>query len=532
MSKFDLSKDLFKHQREDLDRLLKDESGYLNLSEMGTGKTPTAIGLAIEGGYQKTLIVCPKTLRLEWRRQIMEWSEVDPAVSKRGCYRRLEPLFYDMMKGHSYNPYFIVNYDTFRTWRHLDVLNTYPFDLVIFDEAHRLRRPRTGQTKGVKIFLENHPNTRVMAMTGSPIVNVPCDLHTLLCMVKPDTYKWEDRDYFENRYSVLHRTPVMRCRDCGYYKPFPTRTYHCPRCDSTRVRYFKTKKVAGTQNLAELKRLTEPFTIRRTKEEVLPWLPEKYYRRVLLEMDSAQRKLYDQMEKELFIMLDSGEPLWAPGVLSLLTRLRQLNLEPKILGVDAPSAKTEFLKGLVSDLGDRKLVVYSTSEKYIMYLHYVQNLPEHVIITGDVPVDDRMEAVRRFQEDPSVKLCLGTMQCMGEGLTLTAASDVVLMDKWWTPTMHTQSEDRLHRIGQKSAVQVIIPTVEKSIDQSMDTILEKKRAMAEEYLGEQDSIKEVIDDLRRSRLDREPDEDEDDTDEVEEVNGNGDEFSGDEVTGD
>lgn len=527
MSKFKIPDNLFQHQKEDLERLLKDEQGYCVLSEMGTGKTPTAIGLAMNGGYRKILIACPKTLRLEWRRQIMEWTDIDPAVSKRGCYRRLEPLFYDMMGKGPYNPFFIVNYDTFRTYRHLDVLNKYPFDLIIMDEAHRLRRARTGTTKGMREFLDNHKDSRVLAMTGSPIVNVPADLHTLLCMVQPDKFHWEDHSNFESRYSVLHRTRVARCRDCKFFMMNP-RVNICPRCGSNNIRFFMTKKVVGTQNLTELRTLTDPFTIRRTKKEVLPFLPDKIYRKVLLEMDHGQRELYDQMEKELFILLDSGEPLYAPGVLSLLMRLRQLNLEPKILQVDAPSAKTDFLKGLISDMGDRKLVVFSTFEKYIMFLHYTANLPEHVIITGDVPADERMEAVRRFQEDDKVKLCLGTMQCMGEGITLTAASDVVMMDKWWTPTMHSQSEDRLHRIGQKGSVQVIIPTVEKSIDQSMDVILEKKRAMAQEYLGEQDAMSEVIDDLRKNRTDREPEEN-GDTDEEGE---NGNENSGDETTGD
>jgi len=303
-------------------------------------------------------------------------------------------------------------------------------------------------------------------MTGSPIVNNPADLHTLLCMVKPEVYgKWNRMDFI-NSYCYYNHT-----------------------------RYGI--KVTGVRNMELLRERTKPFTIRRTKKEVLPYLPEKYYRKVLLEMNGEQKKLYDQMEEELFILLDSGEPLWAPSVLAQLTRLRQLNLEPRILGISAPSVKTDFLLSLIEDT-DEKLVVYSTFASYIMFLHYIVNVP-HIIITGDTPVDERMTLVKQFQEDDSIKLALGTVQCMGEGLTLTASSNVVICDKWWTPTVQAQAEDRLHRIGQRNAVQVIIPTVENSIDHSMDKVLEGKKRMSQEYLSDRDIMKEVVDDLRQTR---------------------------------
>jgi len=467
MRKFELPEDLYQFQKEDLDRLLSTDSNFCLFSEMGTGKTPIAIGLATLGNYKKTLIVCPKTLQLEWARQISDWTDTPPAVSRRGCYRRLETLFGEFLKGEEENPWFIVNYETFRTRRHLDVLDLYPFDLIILDEGHKLRNYKTSQTKGMSEFLSHHKNNRVLAMTGSPIVNNPADLHTLLCMVKPEKYsKWNRMDFINSF--------------CYYYH-----TRH-------------GVKITGTRNIEALRKQTAPFTIRRTKKEVLPYLPEKYYRKVLLEMNKEQRELYNQMEEELFVLLDSGEPLWAPSVLAQLTRLRQLNLDPKILGINLPSAKTDFLLDLIEGLHGEKLVVYSTFSKYIMYLHHI--LPQkHIIITGDIPWDERMQNVKQFQEDDSIKLALGTVQCMGEGITLTAASNVIICDRWWAPSVQVQAEDRLHRIGQPNAVQVIVPTAENSIDSSMDKVLEDKKRMSQEYLNEGDTLKEVVDDLRVSR---------------------------------
>ena len=495
---FNLPKDLYKHQKDDLKRLLSSDDSFCNFSEMGTGKTPPAIGLAIKGGYKKTLVVGPKTLRLEWARQILDWTGEEPDVSRRGSTRRLDTLFNDMTGKGDPNPWFIVNYDTFRTRRHLDILNLYPFDLIVLDEVHRLRNEDTRTTRGMFEFLSNHKDSRLLAMTGSPIVNRPEDLHTVLEMVRPEEYNAGTRRQFEDLYTTYDRRSMKRCRQCGKVTMNLNATV-CLNCGSQGFKYFRTKKLVGVRGLEDLRKKTEKFTIRHTKEEVLKFLPKKYYRRVVLDMDNGQREVYDQMEKELFVMLDSGEPLWAPGVLAQLTRLRQLNLEPKILGIDKPSIKTEFIRDLVAE--GSKLVIFSTFEKYIMYLHYSLEAP-HIMITGGTPVDERIPMAMRFNRDDSLRLCLATIGPQspgGEGLTLTGASNVVFADRWWTPTTNTQAEDRLHRITQKSAVQVILPVIEDSIDSSFDKILEKKKAISEDYLGEPGSMEEIVDDLRRSR---------------------------------
>lgn len=516
---FNLPDDLYTYQKEDLLRLQSTNESFLQLSEMGTGKTPVSIGLAVLGSltgrYRKILVACPKTVRLEWARQIKSWTGEEPAVSRRGCYRRLEPLFDDMRGIKPFNPWFIVNYETFRTKRHLEVLNDYPFDLIILDESHKLRNPKTRVTKGMFEFLENHPHSRVIAMTGSPIVNYPGDLHTLLCMVRPQEYSKINRSSFVDFYSVIGKRTFVRCLDCKHITT-ERWTPICKSCGSTRLKSFTSDKVIGSQNLATLRERTDPFTIRRTKKEVLPWLPDKYYRKVLLEMPTEQRKIYNQMEKELFVLLDSGEPLWASSVLAQLTRLRQLNVEPRILKVDAPSAKTDFLFNLLEELDGQKLVIFTCFEEYAQYLHFDSRMPRHLVITGQTPTDDRVKIAMQFQEDPSIQVIIGTMQVMGESITLTAASNVILMDRWWSPAVNSQAEDRLHRISQKSGVQVIIPILEKSIDQSFDAILEKKKRMASDYLesgqvSDSTIIQETIEDLRSNKtLTQESEEDMDD----------------------
>lgn len=477
----DLPEDLYTYQKEDYQKILGDDDNWLLLSEMGTGKTPIALAVSELGTWPgKTLIVCPKTLQLEWARQIKEWCGIEPSVAKRSAYKKLQTLFDEYFTG-KHSPYFITNYETFRVERHLDILRGYPFGLIIMDEGHQLRNIRTKQTKGMMDFLASQRDTKRIVLTGSPIVNNPADLHTLLCIVRPDVYSTRQRQQFIDQYCYYRRR-----RGGGV-------------------------KVLGVRNMEGLRRETEDFTIRRSKNEVLPFLPEKYYRRVILEMDDDQRASYDAMRKDLMVLLDSGEPVWAASVLAQLTRLRQLNLDPGVLSVSASSSKTDFVLEFMEEMGigngddvyddngdPRKLVIFSCFETYVSLLSQKLRARgiNHVVISGKVPNDERAKAVELFQNDPSVQVVLGTVQTMGVGVTLTAASNCVFMDRWWNPAINNQAIDRLHRIGQTNAVQVILPINDKSIDDSLDKILTEKSKLSKEYLDDNEVMKEVVDDMR------------------------------------
>jgi len=479
-----LPEDLYVYQKEDVDKILNNDDSFLILSEMGTGKTPVALAVSQMGQYNgKTLIVCPKTLQLEWARQIKEWCGLEASVAKKSSYRKLQTLFEEFYTGED-SPFFIINYESFRVDRHRQILNGYPFGLIILDEVHQMRNIKSKQTKGLLEFFSTQEGTKTLALTGSPIVNNPADLHTLLCIVRPEEFSSRNRQGFIDRYC--------------YYST-----------KRGKMRIYAVRDVAG------LKMRTDPYTVRRTKQEVLPFLPEKYVRKVLLDMDEDQRRAYDSMAQDLFVMLDDGTPIWAPHVLSELTRLRQLNLDPKILGVSTPSSKTDFLMDLIDELQpsdpeegpgnneNDKLVVFSCFETYVSRVSKLlaERGLQHVSITGKVGVEDRAKAIDRFQTDPEVKIALGTVQSMGVGLTLTASSNCVFMDRWWNPAVNDQAVDRLHRIGQKNAVQIILPINDKSIDSSLDRILENKKKLSKEYLGDNSVIQEVVEDMRReSRL--------------------------------
>jgi SNF2 family DNA or RNA helicase len=253
----------------------------------------------------------------------------------------------------------------------------------------------------------------------------------------------------------------------------------------------------GSRNIPTLKEETKDLVIRRTKKEVLSFLPDKYYQRPELEMREDQRKLYNQMEQELRILLDTGEPLWSPTVLSTLTRLRQINLDPKIVGVSSSSAKTEFLYDLIEST-DEKLVIFSCFERYIYLLSEIFKAwgRSCAVVTGQVSIERRAQEVKKFQEDDKCRIFLGTIQTAGEGITLTASSTVVLVDRWWNEPQNMQAEDRLHRIGQKNAVQVLLPVCSKSIESLLDDILQRKYEASQAYFGESDVRNSVFSALK------------------------------------
>lgn len=465
MTKFSLPNNLYEYQKIDGDRVAQTDQNWLLCHEMGVGKTPITIWAIEQSGYKLPLIVCPNSLKFEWARQIEDWTGYGSAISRQNVYTRLRDFIYPPSNNIRYR---IINYETLNSEDNRHLLEHFPWDVIVFDEIHKLRNVKPNKLKktvrNTWEFLDHFPEVKVIGLSGSPIMNYPDDLYGPLSMCFPDKYprQMSDLRAFLRKYMLYS---VGRFGAYAY----------------------------GSRNIPHLREETNDLIIRRTKKEVLPFLPDKYYQRPELEMKEDQRKVYDQMERELRILLDTGEPLWSPSVLSTLTRLRQINLDPKILGVSSSSAKTEFLYDLIEST-DEKLVIFSCFERYVYLLGEILKAwgKECAVVTGPVPVEKRASEVRRFQEDDSCRIFLGTIQTAGEGITLTASSTVVLTDRWWNQPTNEQAVDRLHRIGQTRGVQVIIPIMAKSIDAILDDILQKKHEASQAYYQETEVRGEVF----------------------------------------
>jgi len=444
---------LFDYQKEDVDYLievLQEKRGAFNFNEMGTGKTIEALGVVERLGASTVLIICPNALRFEWQRQIRLFTQEDSAVTLTAANKKWDDWvgkrfnLKNMTRKEDAPRFYITNFETLRNQGYLGILNSLDADLVIMDEAHRIRTVDAKQAFGAR----GVKGKKFLLLTGTPIVNSAGDLFTGFSIVSPG--KFSVYTQFLNEFTM------------GYgYSRF------------------------GVKNRSRLLGIIEEYGIQRKKKDVLKDLPDKLFRHIPLEMDNSQRKIYEQMENQLFVLLENGEELYATNVLAALIRLRQLCLEPAILdgmGNNIGSAKTDFLMDFIEDDldQDEPLVIFTTFEKYVSFIEgSLRKFGKVGRITGLEKPEERRDVVSSFQNG-DIRFCIGTVQAMGEGITLTRANKVFLMDRWWSNASNNQAIDRLHRIGQRDNVEVFIPTIADSIDDKLTEILGRKEQDARE----------------------------------------------------
>ena len=206
-------------------------------------------------------------------------------------------------------------------------------------------------------------------------------------------------------------------------------------------------------------------------------------------MTSKQLKLYKELEVQLWTLLETGEKITAPNVLALTMKLRQMSLEPRLLGADIPSPKTSALKEILEDVvsSGKKVVVFSWFASYLQMLYTELKGFKLEMISGQSGDEkERREARLRFQNGES-NVMLGSISTM-IGIDLTSADVCIFTDRFWVPNTNAQAEDRLHRVGQKGNVLVIDLVMEDSIDKDMRSVLKRKSQAFNETIAIQRTI--------------------------------------------
>lgn len=225
------------------------------------------------------------------------------------------------------------------------------------------------------------------------------------------------------------------------------------------------------------KRTIRPFFLRRRKEEVQIELPEKIEQITWIEMDDAERELYNTYKKG--IKLDG---LTRMEMLEAILRLRQICSDSRLIGASLPSSKFEQIS---SDLKEalaqgRKVLVYSQFTSFLALVH--ERFPEALYLDGSTSAERRGELVRQFQEDPTATLFLLSLKAGGVGLNLTAADTVLLCDPWWNEAVERQAIDRAHRIGQKKTVLAKRYLTVGTIEEKMLQLKRQKQEAADQLL--------------------------------------------------
>ena len=397
----------------------------------GLGKTIEAIGvLNLHHDWHDVLVVCPASLKINWRREIDKWLT------------------------NSFIVVTIVNYDM------LHKLNlSKQWDCVILDEAQYIKNKKEKRTKLVKQIKTYNR----IALTGTPILNRPIELWSILNWLRPDI--WPPSSYM--RYALSY---------CGAYRG----TWGWD--------------MTGASHLDELREVLKPHMIRRLKTDVLTELPAKRRQIIELSRDGINQALLDKLRQAAVDVYQiegqyRDDVRALESILSVLfTQMAQLRHE---VGMAKIPAALEVIHDAVESSG--KVVIFAHHRDVIQTLY--DSLVDYrpAVVHGGTSEKARQDAVDRFQRDPNVKVLVGQIQAAGVGITLTAASHVIFVELDWTPGNITQAEDRCHRIGQKDAVLVQHLVLENSLDARMAKLLVKKQEIIERVLNQKE--KEEIDEL-------------------------------------
>jgi SNF2 family DNA or RNA helicase len=393
--------------------------------EMGLGKTMQAIIalrlLAHEGRVRRALVVCPKPLVTNWQRELREWAPELPVTVVEGAQPHRDWLWQHASEG-----VLVANYEVLVRDRERAVAGPAPFDLVIVDEAQRIKNGASATHDAVCSV----PRLRSWALTGTPIENSADDLVGLFKFVSPGRVR-----------------PQM--------KP------------------------------AALRQAVGDHVLRRTKDQVLTQLPPKTINDVELALTAEQWDAYLRAENDGVIRLnDLGAELTIQHVFELVLRLKQIcNFDP----ASGASAKLDRLEADLEECAasGRKAIVFSqwvrTLERLSERLARFGPLEFH----GRVPAARRDAVLQEFRDDPAKHVLLMSYGAGSVGLNLQFAGYVFLFDRWWNPAVEDQAINRAHRIGAAGPVTVTRYLASGTIEERINAVLEQKRELFHAVFDEQ-----------------------------------------------
>ncbi len=411
--------------------------------EMGLGKTIQAIAaaeiMAQHYGVERVLIVCPTSLKHQWQREIERFTERSAVVigglRPRREYHFREPGFFK-----------ILNYDTVHA--DLDLIDAWGPDLVILDEAQRIKNWNTRVARSVKRIQSPY----AIVLTGTPLEN---RLEELVSIVQ-----------FVDRFRL---GPTFRLLD-----------HHQVRDEAG--------KVVGYQNLNQLGESLAPILLRRLKDQVLSQLPGRLDQNYFVPMTPEQMEHHSENREIVAKIVQKWRRykfLSEADQRRLMIAMQNMRMScDSTYLLDQSTNHGAKADELITVLGEH---FESGAQKAVVFSQWVRMhevlLPkvraagwDHVLFHGGVPGHKRKDLVDRFRDDPKCKLFLST-DAGGVGLNLQFASVVVNMDLPWNPAVLEQRIGRVHRLGQKRPVQVVNFVAKGTIEEGMLSVLQFKKSL-------------------------------------------------------
>ncbi|MDM0640241.1 SNF2-related protein [Clostridium perfringens] len=431
--------------------------GGVLADDMGLGKTLQIIAFLLSQKKSKSIVVVPTSVIYNW---MDEFEKFAPSIRiglvhgskskrdkvlrdfKRGLGIKIEE---ENLKEKSYEKYdvLLTTYGTLKNDK--KAYENLSFDYCIIDEAQNIKNPVAQATLSVK----NIKSRCNIALTGTPIENNLMELWSIFDFVMPGYLFTKER--------------------------------------------FRERFILDESNLSELKSLITPFILRRLKEDVLSELPEKLEKKYLVEMKGKQKQLYSFYVKAIKNQLNENKSSEKCGrdkinLFAYLTKLREICLDPSLVVPDytGGSSKLTVVKEIVKDASEsgKKILLFSQFTSVLKKIEedFKKEDISYLYLDGGTSAKDRVERVKKFNEDSNIKVFLISLKAGGVGLNLTSASVVIHFDPWWNPAVEDQATDRAHRFGQENKVEVIKLVAKDTIEEKIVLMQEDKRELIQSLM--------------------------------------------------
>lgn len=430
---------------------------------MGLGKTIQALAaaelMAKLFNIQKVLIVSPTSLKHQWKTEIEKFT--DRSVQVIEGLNHLRRQFY---RNESF--YKLINYEL--VFRDIDMIKGWAPDLIILDEAQRIKNWKTRTAQYVKQL----NSTFAIVLTGTSIENRIEELHSIMEFI--------DRRHFGPLYRFVHNHRIV---DEG-------------------------GKVIGYQNLQSIRDSLKNVMMRRKKEEVLKQLPERIDKNFFVPMTKEQRAIHD----ENYDIVAKLVAKWRRYKFLCEADQRRLQIALNYMRMAADNTylvdkktihgpKIEELEIILKEIiieGGEKAVIFSQWLRMTELVEHVlkRNGIGYVHLNGNIPSKQRAGLMSQFMENPECKVFLST-DAGGVGLNLQSGSTVINMDIPWNPAVLEQRIGRVHRLGQQKTVRVINFVTVSSIEERMLDLLKFKKSL---FAGTLDSDGENVVMIGESQL--------------------------------
>ncbi len=437
--------------------IYKCELGGILADEMGLGKSIQLIYLIKEilkeNKDAKILIVCPTSLVYNWQKEFEKFGQDITIKVMYGLKEKRHGDFENIKENVIITSYGLIREDE----QYYSKLN---FEVMAIDEAQTIKNATTGITKCVKKI-----SSKVkFALTGTPVENNVAELWSIFDYIMPG--------YLTNLKAFNAKYAIKDFDD------------------------------ESTKALVNLQKQITPFILRRKKTDVLTDLPPKIENNIFIDLNEKQKGVYamevKKTRKEMDdIIANEGYEKARFKILQLLTKLRQLCIDPKIVYENyiGESSKiievTKLCKQIIEN--GHKILLFSSFKTAIDILNreFTNEGISTYVIDGSVNAKKRNELVDRFNNDDT-NCFLITIKSGGTGLNLTSADVVIHLDLWWNPQVENQATDRAHRIGQKNTVEVIKLVCKGTIEEKILELQNKKKLLADTLIEGEDRDKNII----------------------------------------